>query len=64
MKFIIQSIVEKDEDTNEPLYWNNKDGWVDINAATEFSEIESLYFHLPENARWMNCLDIGASENF
>lgn len=42
MQFVIVSTVEKDDETNEPLYWNNDQGWVNFDAATRFEEKPQL----------------------
>lgn len=43
----------KDLDSNdEPLYWNNQWGWVNISEADSFSEEEKTIFNLPINGFW------------
>ena len=48
MKFyVICSLVEKDEETEEPLFWSNKDGWVFLATATVFTAAERKWATLP-----------------
>lgn len=42
MNYVIASTVEKDDETGEPLYWNNDQGWVGFSAATLFPEKPEL----------------------
>lgn len=35
-------------ETDEPLFWNNQDGWVDLESATVFSLDEDI--RLPHEA--------------
>jgi hypothetical protein len=49
----IKSIVERDDITNQPLYWSNEDGWVDKGSATVFSKEEYLTTpYLPLGSEW------------
>lgn len=42
-------IIESDE---EPLYWSNIDGWVDLASADRFSEEEMNAYRLPFHGWW------------
>lgn len=37
---------------NEPLYWSNIDGWVDLSNATVFTENELSNF-LPDDGKYV-----------
>jgi len=37
---------------NDPLYWNNEDGWVDKGSGTRFSVIEMRNLRLPICGVW------------
>jgi len=51
---IIRSISEIDQETFEPLYWSEDDGWVDLYLATRFPEEEALLFlNLPCGGEWV-----------
>jgi len=50
-KFCIRSDKERD-DSNNPLYWNNKYGWVNQSEVDIFSEEEKNIFNLPINGYW------------
>ncbi len=40
-------------DPDEPLYWNNEDGWVDWISATVFTQNERDRFNLPvDGSAW------------
>ena len=45
--FVVVSTCERDDETGEPLYWSNEDGWTSLDLATRFSSEESLRFCLP-----------------
>ena len=49
---IICSRTEKDEETGLPLYWNNDEGWVDKNSATNFDNTDGLM--LPVGGYWVD----------
>lgn len=34
--YMLMSLDERDEETNEPLFWSNRDGWVFFETATLF----------------------------
>lgn len=40
-QWLIRSETERDDDSGEPLYWSNTDGWVSRETATVFTEEES-----------------------
>ena len=58
-KWIIRSVggyiagisvqAEIDEETQEPLYWSNDDGWVSRDTATQF---DSNNYTLPHGGAW------------
>jgi transcription elongation factor Elf1 len=44
---------EKNKDTDESLFWNNEQGWVDhISFADKFNEDEKRRLQLPSNGAW------------
>lgn len=59
MSILIQSTIETDEETGEPLYWHNEDGWVEIESANSFSEEETEWMNLPAGGRWVEYNDNG-----
>lgn len=50
--FVVEAIREKDEDTGEPLYWSNTDGWVDLSNASTYPIYEVNSVHLPIGGKW------------
>ena len=50
--YVIRSTTERDSETNQPLYWNNRDGWVSREDADEFGIIERRELNLPIGGRW------------
>lgn len=50
--FLIRNYKAYDEETGEPLYWSNVDGWVDYSSATRFTEEEMRQFGLPADGIW------------
>ena len=50
--YVIRSLKERDADTELPLYWNNRDGWVSREDADEFSILEMRSFRLPIGGTW------------
>ena len=38
MSYVIASLSEKDDETNEPLYWNDEQGWVGFSAASIYEQ--------------------------
>lgn len=55
--FVIRSTVEKEYDTQEPLYWSNLDGWVDKESADLYSAEDTLTLNLVLNSEWVELLD-------
>lgn len=51
--FVVESLREKDEDTGEPLYWSNAEGWVDLANATYFKIEEANSVNLPIGGVWV-----------
>ena len=51
--YVIRSMTERDDWTGEALYWNNEDGWVSRDSATEFSPMERRELRLPISGIWM-----------
>jgi hypothetical protein len=49
----VRSKVEVDDETGEPLYWSNEDGWVDRESATPFTPAEAEVFQLPADSYWV-----------
>ena len=39
-----------DEDT---LFWSNADGWVGLDSATHFTDVERLTLNLPLDGEWL-----------
>lgn len=56
-RYFIMSKEERDFEKDVPLFWNNEDGWVNFDSATEFSEQEQKEFHLPLNSKWVYYYD-------
>ena len=50
--YVIRSTKEFDDWSGKSLYWNNKDGWVDRDDATEFSPMEMRQMRLPICGVW------------
>ena len=57
MRFVIYGKDEKDSDDNQ-LYWNNDDGWTDLQGATVFTDTlrslpagECYWVRLPEDPK-------------
>lgn len=50
--FVVRSLNQIDDDTGEPLYWNNCDGWVDYGSATAFAADELTCLNLPIGGAW------------
>ena len=49
----IKSAVEKDDESGEPLYWSNEDGWVSQGTETVFTdESKSEIQYLPLHGEW------------
>ena len=40
------------EETQERLYWSNKQGWVDFDSCTRFTEIERQHLSLISGGKW------------
>jgi hypothetical protein len=53
IRLVVQSRTEKDDETGEPLYWNNKIGWVDKKNATRFMIDDTSTLHLPLGGMWI-----------
>jgi hypothetical protein len=51
-KWRIRSLTEIDDDTLAPLYWSNRDGWVDRQSAGIFSDAERKRLRLPIGGEW------------
>jgi hypothetical protein len=52
-KFLIRATDERDDETNEPLYWSNTDGWVDKASAARFTQHERDTVSLPIGGEWV-----------
>lgn len=64
MNILIKSKTETDSETGEPLYWHNKDGWVEIESATWFSKEETKTLTLPTSGKWVECHSNGEISDF
>lgn len=51
--YIVRSLNETSEE-GRPLFWNNDDGWVDLDNATTFTNTERLMYDPPlvDEAEW------------
>ncbi len=49
---LIRSKTERDDETGEPLFWSNEDGWVDLESADWFDGDYSL----PIGGEWVKFL--------
>jgi hypothetical protein len=49
--YLIASTIEKDEVTQDSLYWNNDEGWVDITSATKFIAPDFISGYLPKGSK-------------
>jgi hypothetical protein len=45
-------LLDPEQYNDEPLYWNNEDGWVDWLSATVFTPDERDRFNLPMDGAW------------
>jgi len=47
---------EKDTTNDEPLFWSNDQGWVDLASAAVYTEdeVKSEAFTLPISGEWVN----------
>jgi hypothetical protein len=53
-EWVIQHESLYDDNSGEPLFWNNEDGWVDEMGATIFDDFEmETYTHIPEGGTWI-----------
>ena len=52
-QYLVKSTVETDDDTNEPLYWQHDQGWVDRESASRYTrgEVETTPY-LPADSIW------------
>lgn len=50
---VVMVIKSKFQEDGESLYWNNKQGWVDYDNATVYSQEESQRFKLPTDGKWV-----------
>ena len=51
--YLIESTIETDLETGEPLYWSNLDGWVDKASADAFMKSETLFLSKPSGGVWV-----------
>lgn len=49
MRYVVVSVDQKDDETGEPLYWSNLQGWVGFSAASVF---DSQDYNLPVGGSW------------
>lgn len=52
---IVNTGGEIDDETGQPLYWNNKLGWVDRVSATRFTMSEKKKLHAPLDGKFVVC---------
>ena len=52
-QFVIKSLSERDEETGEPLFWNNQFGWVSLDAADRFTYGETRRLGRPVGSAWV-----------
>ena len=56
-KFVIYNLNETLQNTcddNQPMFWNNSDGWGVLATASVYTEQEKDYFSLPLfNSMWL-----------
>lgn len=57
--YVIYSEEERDDETNEPLYWSNELGWVDITDATKFTEDEKEVLTPPLSGKYIKFPRLG-----
>lgn len=55
--FVIKSMTETDEETGEPLFWNNQMGWVHLAAADRFTYGETRRLGRPVGSVWLALTD-------
>ena len=48
--YVIQG--PRDDLNGTPLFWSNIDGWVDIDAATVYTDTERMTLRLPVDGTW------------
>lgn len=60
-EYKIVAFTERDDETGEPLWWNNEFGWGSFDAATPFTEDARRYYQEPADSRWVGvpctCMD-------
>lgn len=50
MKLFVITTEYLDPETDAPLFWNNEDGWTELQNATVFTEAERYTVTLPREA--------------
>lgn len=50
--WVIRGVTETDFETEAPLYWNNRHGWVDRAWADAFTDDEHATLTLPLGGQW------------
>lgn len=50
--YVIRGVIERDVETDVPLYWSNVDGWVNGEDATRFTPEEHSTLALPIGGEW------------
>jgi hypothetical protein len=53
--YSIRSLDERDDDTNELLYWSNDIGWVGAECCDSFTRSERETVNLPIGGEWVDC---------
>lgn len=51
--WLITSMTERDEWTEEPLFWSNTDGWGDLSTADIYTTGEKEGYSLPADGLWV-----------
>lgn len=52
-KLYVRSTTEVDDETGDPLYWNDEQGWVDFESATPYTQEQAATVdYLPADSKW------------
>ena len=52
-QYLIVDHSERDDETNEPLYWQHDQGWVNRESATRYTRVDvAATPYLVEGSKW------------
>ena len=56
--YFLKSTVEVDDETGKPLYFSNKNGWVDLVTASKWTLDEIMQFpYIPMDSKWVKFVE-------